>query len=236
MNKRLTALLLCLVFILGVSVGAMGAGTTEEIKAMIDHEMKMKLDGRDFIPLGADGQPIRPILYKGSSYLPVRVVAQAVSVAVDYDAATKTIYLGERDRIPLLGTDFAKNYTCQFSEELNQLFVNGEQYEWGIVYTGTDGYYEFSGFVYPNGKYQIFGGIACLEDLDGEPEEVIIKIREDDYQGRVLKEITVHKGESIPFEIEIPQIKTLYIQNLVSDRVPKSTNPDKMMIAEPYFK
>ncbi|MCQ1530523.1 hypothetical protein [Lutispora saccharofermentans] len=75
-----------------------------------------------------------------------------------------------------------------------------------------------------------------MEDVDGATDEVIIKIREDDCQGKVLKEITIKKGESIPFEIDIPQIKTLYIQNLVSDHVPKSTNPDKMMIAEPYFK
>ncbi|HOM43676.1 MAG TPA: hypothetical protein PK481_09095, partial [Bacillota bacterium] len=59
---------------------------------------------------------------------------------------------------------------------------------------------------------------------------------EKDYEGKVLKELVVHKGESIPFEIDIPNIKTLYIQNLVYDRVPKSTNPDQMLIAEPYFK
>jgi len=75
-----------------------------------------------------------------------------------------------------------------------------------------------------------------MEDLDNTTDEVTIKIRENDYQGKVLKELVIKKGESIPFEIDIPKIKTLYIQNLVSDRVPKSTNPDIMMIAEPYFK
>jgi hypothetical protein len=128
-----------------------------------------------------------------------------------------------------------KNYPCQFTTDQSLLMVNDVQYKSGIVYTGTDGYYEYSGFVYPNGKYQKFGGVACMEDNDGSTEEVIIKIRENDYQGEVLKEITLESGESIPFEIDIPGVKTLYFQNLVSDRTPKSTNPDIMMIAEPYF-
>jgi hypothetical protein len=183
-----------------------------------------------------DGSRLYPISYKGRTYLPVRALANALSVAVDYDSETKTVYLGERERIPLEGKDYMKNYTSQFSTDKDQLLVNGKQYEWGIVYTGTDGYYEYSGFIYPNGKYQKFGGVACFEDQDDSTDEVIIKIRENDYQGKVLKEITVKKGESIPFEIDIPKLKTLYVQNLIYDRVPKSTNPDIMMIAEPYFK
>lgn len=237
MNKKLTALIICFVFILGISIGTVGAADiNEQISALINREVKIKLNGSDYVPMDASGKVLFPITYNGSNYLPVRALANTLSIAVDYDPDTKTIYLGERDRIPLIGKDYMKNYTSQFSIDKSQLAVNDKQYKWGIVYTGTAGSYEYSGFVYPNGKYQIFGGVACMEDVDGTTDEVIIKIREDDYQGKVLKEITIKKGESIPFEIDIPQIKTLYIQNLVSDRVPKSTNPDKMMIAEPYFK
>jgi hypothetical protein len=237
MKKGFAISILCLVFLLGISVGVVGAsGVNEEITAMINREVRIKLNGKDFVPINTDGSPMYPISYKGSNYLPVRALANALSIAVDYDPTDKIIYLGEKDRVPLEGKDFMKNYTCQLSVEPNQLLVNGKQYQWGIVYTGTEGYYEYSGFIYPNGKYQKFGGVACMQDMDDSTEEVIIKIRENDYQGKVLKEITVKKGESIPFEIDIPQVKTLYFQNLVSDRVPKSTNPDIMMIAEPYFK
>ena len=237
MNKKLLVLILCLVFILGISVGAVGAAAlSEEITAILDYSVKIKLNGKDFVPTNVDGSPMYPIGYKGSNYLPVRAVANALSIAVDYDSVNKIIYLGEKDRIPLAGKDYEKNYTSQFSVEKNQLLVNNKQYQWGIVYTGTVGYYEYSGFVFPNGKYQKFGGVACMEDMDDSTDEVIIKIRENDYEGTVLKELVVKKGESIPFEIDIPQIRTLYIQNLVTDRVPKNTNPDRMLIAEPYFK
>jgi len=236
MNKRFIILMLCVVFLLGVSAGTAAAtAEQEEIKAFINYGLQIKLDGNDFAPVNEDGSPMYPITYNGRTYLPVRALGNALSVAVDYDPKTQTVYLGEKGRIPLKGEDYKKNYTSQFTTDTDQLFVNGEQYQWGIVYTGTADHYEYSGFVYPNGKYQKFCGIACMEDMDETTDEVIIKIRENDYQGRVLKEITVKNGESISFEIDIPQIKTLYIQNLVSDRSPKSTNPDIMMIAEPYF-
>lgn len=237
MNKKLVALVICFVFLLGISAGTVGAvAANEEIKAILNYTLQIKLNGNDYTPRNEDGSYIYPISYNGRTYLPVRALADALSIAVYYDDINKIVYLGERDRIPLDGKDFMKNYTSQFSIDESQLVVNGKQYKCGIVYTGTAGYYEFSGFVYPNEKYQKFGGVACMEDEDGSTDEVIIKIRENDYQGKVLKEITVKKGESIPFEINIPKLKTLYIQNLVSDRVPKSTDPDKMMIADPYFK
>lgn len=236
MSKKVLSVILCLVFVLGITVGVVGAAATEEITALLDYGVKIKLDGKDFVPINTDGSQMYPINYKGSNYLPVRAIANALSVAVDYDAANRIIYLGEKDRVPLEGKDFMKNYTCQFSVEKDQLLVNGKQYQWGIVYTGTEGYYEYSGFVYPNGKYQKFGGVACMNDMDNSTDEVTIRIRDKDYEGTVLKELTIKKGESIPFEIDIPGIKTLYIQNLVYDRVPKNTNPEQMMIAEPYFK
>lgn len=234
--KKTSFLVLCLVFLLGVSLGAVGAANQEEVKAVINYELKMKLNGLDFAPLGADGKVIRPLVYQGSSYLPVRAIAQALSVAVDYDPATQTIYLGEKGMTPLEGKHFEHLWSCQLSFDKSQLLVNKKQYQSGILYTGKDGFSEMGGFVLPKGQFQKFGGIVCLEDNDNTTEEVTLKIREKDYQGRVLKEIKVKKGESIPFEIEIPQIQTLYIQNLIYERVPKNTQPDKLVIAEPYFK
>lgn len=237
MSKKRTGLAIGLVFFIGIGVGNIGASSVnKEIKALLNATLKIKVNGSDFIPAAEDGSRLYPISYNGRTYLPVQSIAKALSVAVSYDAASQTIYIGERDRIPMEGKDYVKNYTSQFSSDKSQLLINGKQYSWGIVYTGTEGYYEYSGFIYPNGKYQRFGGVACMEDLDKSTEEVIIKIRENNYEGRVLKEITIKKGESIPFEIDIAGIKTLYIQNLVTDRVPKNTKPDQMILAEPYFK
>jgi hypothetical protein len=236
MKKVIIVLILCVVFVFGVAVGASGAVKQEEVKAIINHGLKMVLNGKDFAPKGADGQPMRPLTYKGSTYLPVRAIAEALSIAVDYDASSQTVYLGEKGKTPLSSEHFSHLWYCQLSFDESQLFVNGKQYRSGILYTGKDGFSEMGGFVQPKGQFQKFGGVACLEDNDGTTDEVTIKIREKDQSGKVLKELNVKKGESIAFEIDIPEIQQLYIQNLIYERVPKNTQPDIMVIADPYFK
>lgn len=236
MKKRLIEFFMCIVFMMGLTIGNLTAEELNEtITAVLNKTITIKLDGKDYIPLDADGSRLYPISYKGRTYLPVRALAEAVSLAVDF--RDNVVYLGEKDRIPLTGEDYENLWTSQFTEDKNSLLVNGKQYGWGIIFTGKEsGIYEFSGFAYPDAKYQKFGGTVCMDDTVGSTEDVTIKIRENDYQGRVLKEITVKKGESVQFEIDISNIKTLYIQNLVIDRTPKNTNPDILMIAEPYFK
>lgn len=236
MKKGISILIVCSVFILGFSLGAIGTTKQEEVKAIINYELKMQLNGTNFAPTGADGKLIRPITYNGSTYLPVRAIAQALSIAVDYDAVTQTVFLGERGKTPLESRHFSHLWYCQLSYDKSQLFVNGKQYQSGILYTGKDGFSEMGGFVLPKGQFQKFGGVACLEDNDNTTDEVIIKIREKDQSGKVLKELKVKKGESIPFEIDIPKMQELYVQNLIYERVPKNTQPDIMVIADPYFK
>lgn len=235
-KKGICVLTLCVGFILGASIGAIGANALEEVRAYINYQLKMKLNGVDFVPTGANGTIMRPLTYNGSTYLPVRTIAQALSVAVDYDAASQTVYIGEKGKTPLEGKHFDHLWSCQLSFDQSQLLVNGKQYQSGILYTGKEGYNEMGGFVLPQGQFQKFGGVACLQDNDNSTDEVTIKIREKDQSGRVLKELKVKKGESIAFEIDIPQIQELYIQNLTYERVPKHTQPDIMVIADPYFK
>ncbi|MDD3654258.1 MAG: stalk domain-containing protein [Desulfotomaculaceae bacterium] len=236
MKKGIRVIVLCAVFVFGITLGAIGAANQEEVKAIINYELKIKLNGQDFTPTRADGMVMRPLLYNDSTYLPVRAIAEALSIAVDYDAATQTVYLGEKGRTPLEGIHFDHLWSCQLTFDQSQLFVNGKQYQSGILYTGTDGYKEMGGFVLPKGQFQKFGGVACLQDDDNTTDEVTIKIREKDQSGKVLKELKVKNGESIAFEIDIPNMQQLYIQNLIYERVPKNTQPDIMVIADPYFK
>ncbi len=246
MKKRVVVLVLCAVFLLGSSLGAVGAATSQEIKAILNYEIKMKINGAEFQPVGSDGKPMYPITYNGSTYLPVRAISQALSIAADYDGANKIVYLGEKGQIPLdLGgkgqipltsADYSHFGPSQLTVDKGMLLINNKQYQSGIIFTGKSGIDFFTGTVKPEGRYQKFGGVACLEDSDNSPSEVTIKIRDKDSFGMVLKELTVKNGESVSFEIEIPGLAKLYIQNEYKDRVPQETCPEKMGIYDPYFK
>lgn len=146
----------------------------------------------------------------------------------------KIIY-SESGKTPLTEKDFMGVWGIQLTTDKSMLLVNDKQYDSGIVYTGTASGIEYGGVVYSKGAYQKFGGVACFRDTDDSPSEITIRIMEKDHSGTVLKVITLKSGESVPFEIDIPQIESLYIRNTPTDRVPTSTIPDIMMIADPYF-
>jgi hypothetical protein len=147
----------------------------------------------------------------------------------------KIIY-SESEKTPLTEKDFMGVWGIQLTTDKSMLLVNDKQYDSGIAYTGTANGIEYAGVIYPRGVYRKFGGVACFLDTDDSPGEVTIRIMEKDHSGPVLKAITLKSGESVPFEIDIPQIESLYIRNTSTDRVPTGTIPEIMMIADPYFK
>ncbi|MCZ8516142.1 stalk domain-containing protein [Paenibacillus filicis] len=81
------------------SIGAISAVAAEtnlkEIKAYINNSLKIKVDGKQFVPTDSEGNQLNPIVYEGNSYLPVRSLSQALNVSVNYDQSTSTITLGD---------------------------------------------------------------------------------------------------------------------------------------------
>ncbi|MGN8875315.1 NPCBM/NEW2 domain-containing protein [Pseudoflavonifractor sp. HCP28S3_F10] len=85
------ALCSALIFALATPAGAALAAKTIKVYTGID----IYLDDAKFKPTDANGQPVEAIVYNGSTYLPLRAVAEAVGKPVYYDAATQSAYLGK---------------------------------------------------------------------------------------------------------------------------------------------
>lgn len=47
-------------------------------------------------PVDVNGNSVEPFIYNGTTYLPVRAVAQALGKAVEWDNKTKTVYLNDK--------------------------------------------------------------------------------------------------------------------------------------------
>lgn len=56
-------------------------------------DIKITLDGQAIIPADANGNPVEPFIIEGTTYLPVRAVANALGLEVAWDQATKTVKL-----------------------------------------------------------------------------------------------------------------------------------------------
>ena len=67
-----------------------------EKKSVLVQERKdftIVIDGKEQTFRASDGERIYPLLYDGSTYLPLRVIAQIMDKTVDWDNATKTVTL-----------------------------------------------------------------------------------------------------------------------------------------------
>ncbi|NOU68367.1 hypothetical protein GC096_30535 [Paenibacillus sp. LMG 31461] len=89
-----------LAFILGGSIGVKADSVLESISAYLDHSIKIKLYGTDFAMKDSEGNKLEAINYNGSTYLPLRSVAEATGMKVKWEEESRTATL-EKDSIVL---------------------------------------------------------------------------------------------------------------------------------------
>lgn len=71
------------------------AANTTTLYDVIANGVKIVVDGHKLNPTDANGNKVEPIIYNGTTYLPVRAVANALGKAVYWDGPNYTVYLGQ---------------------------------------------------------------------------------------------------------------------------------------------
>ena len=94
-QKKVLALTGMLVLGAGACVAA--NALNEEIVALKSYEVNIKYNGEIQTMYDANGKQVFPIMYEGTTYVPVRAVSNIFGVAVDWDGETQTVLLGEND-------------------------------------------------------------------------------------------------------------------------------------------
>lgn len=93
--KKIVVLLLVCVLILGGKI--VFSNSITSITAQINPAINYTLDGEKFVPRDMDGSVMDTIIYNGRSYVPLRAIAEAMDIAVDWEGSTSTIILGEKE-------------------------------------------------------------------------------------------------------------------------------------------
>ncbi len=149
-------------YILGILTAIMLVGTV----SYAYNTVRIVIDNKEIIPTDADGNRVDPIIIDGTTYLPVRAVANAFGKAVYWDGETSTVYLGDRNgNLPYPTTKLAdlKNIGGGWSNSRN-LTDN-----YGNYYSNAFGCYgNYTGQYLLNGKYSRFR--ATLYVKDGESD------------------------------------------------------------------
>jgi len=94
--------LLAIVFTIAGSfmLGVQAASGSEPITAYVGYDIGVQYDGQSVTLKNANGERVFPILYEGSTYVPIRAISNLFGVPVEWDAATRSVLLGTSTSSP----------------------------------------------------------------------------------------------------------------------------------------
>lgn len=90
--KKSVSILLCICIALSLSVPAFAIQETRDIEVTY-RGVSITLDGAAVVPVDADGYSVEPFIYDGTTYLPVRGIANALRLGVEWNNETSTVVL-----------------------------------------------------------------------------------------------------------------------------------------------
>ena len=186
--------------ILALGAGAAAASQIEDVVAQINYGFKMKLNGVAFNPTESDGSAIRPLIYKGRTYLPVATLGNALGVAVKWDSETATVLIGENEKVTDL-TGIIKNIdqqAWQYTTNKELLYSNGQTFDRGLVLINDYNPFSANKLVFhTKGQYSKLGFTLATESTEEFKCEVV------DRQNNVIEVISVDNTGPKTYEIDI---------------------------------
>lgn len=160
--KKSTKILTTAVLAAALSVGSFAAGKL--ISISVDPTVKIKVNGEEFRPKDANGNDVMTFIYNGTTYAPLRALAEAYGLEVGYDAAANMATVDEpgNDGLYFDGYD---NYGWDEPETSYETVTLGMQnalkkadsyLSWGAFsYTGLLGQLEYEGFTAEECAYAV---------------------------------------------------------------------------------
>lgn len=113
--RRIVGLTALAALLVGAGLGAAASSGVQNVQAQLNANIAIKYDGETQTLLDAGGNRVYPLVYNGSTYLPVRAVSSLVGLAVDWDQASQTVLLGKQEtRTDLIAS--LKPYTTVTNE------------------------------------------------------------------------------------------------------------------------
>ena len=207
-------LLLCAVFFTG---GVFAAGKLQKRKITVYSGVDIYVDDARLDARDANGNPVEVFIYNGTTYLPVRAVGEAVGKAVQWEAKTSSVYIGQHksDKPAVWLDEFdyfsSTNHALEkYSRDISDNL--GTAYE-HVLYQKVAGYgYASTGdTVYQlNGQYSAISGVL-FRTYNCRSESAVsdLKIYGD---GELLYSASVTKGvDPVEFYIDLTGVLELKI-------------------------
>ncbi|MGP1569135.1 MAG: hypothetical protein ACTTHM_10455 [Peptoanaerobacter stomatis] len=96
MKKFLSKICLIPVILASFAIGVFADNNMQEIKAYMNKGLSIVFQGNVKSMYDGNNQKVYPITYNGTIYLPIKSIGQMTGLAVSYDNASKTLYIGNK--------------------------------------------------------------------------------------------------------------------------------------------
>ena len=199
MKKTLKGYLLGFLSAAVLISGVTYAANTTTLYDVVVNGIKIVIDGQKINPTDANGNTVEPIIYNGTTYLPVRAVANAFGKAVYWDGPNYTVYLGNMDgkleypTVELEDMISIGDDVCQ-TDRLTDNY--GNRYERAI----ENGGYGYTAEYLLNMKYSRFRGTLYVPEGESDNKQSYLKIEAD---GRTIYTSPAMTKTSSPVDIDI---------------------------------
>lgn len=195
MKKKIlkpVSIVLAACLLLGITATA--AVTSKEIKALQSTDIKVVYDGRVQTLKDANNKTVYPIVYEGTTYLPIRAISNLFNVPVDWSSEYQTVILGQ---------DMSKEVELQNLRE--EKFYDLDE----IRYDGK--YYSYIDFVVEDvSKFYYFG----IESNSSYDAPRIVKVLDPDRK-EVKYSAAKFKESSIKLSNKCDEFKYSYSNKFV---------------------
>lgn len=203
MRKKTIAMILVGVMLLSTTV-VMAKSQAKNIQ-VYDSESTIYVDGS---VVSFDSAPL---VYNGTTYLPIRGVSDALGEEIKYNPTTKAIYIGMQPGVPQYMTEFIKlgetfRETTYYLDYIDKLSIYGKEYKCGYT-IGRYGIIEFK----LDGKYSEVTFDLGIRGSVGEATTLLVTAYRDnkEYKTYILNGTD---DEVKKIEIPVTGTKILKIQ------------------------
>ena len=185
-NKKIIYLLtviLCLT--MGCFIGVNANSINEEINAILSYDVKIKYNNEYQNMYDANSNQVYPILYNGTTYVPIRAVSKIFDIPVDWDAENRTVLLGNNSEWTYLTAENVKTKSYWYNDVLN-VKIGETTYKTGYKTDNKTSTYVYTGCnISVEPKYSEFSCILVSEAEKDIP--IVIQVKDVD-TGKVLYE------------------------------------------------
>ena len=92
-KKMIVAIVLCCCMVLGIAGVAVAANGIVTVNAELRPDFRIMIDGAERTFYDATGTEVQPLLYHGTTYLPVRAIGELMGKTVSWDQTQKLVTL-----------------------------------------------------------------------------------------------------------------------------------------------